>query len=539
MGKNFNISKQLVYILISTAVVGEIASIIRFCFISKSQPVVGTSEGNLKQFQIGWFGIMKDTSDHQWNAYQQNLQTILLFQFFCLLGSFLIKKISNNQTQLKNLQYFNITIGLIFSFVAMSFGVIFQFAVLMIFYILQKYLINFKYFVLSLWAFVMVFLYLNETLNGFNQKMISPHLEILDQIQEEQQQIQWHRLFNLVLLRIISFSLDHYWAVQETREYYIQSNLEIKLNQYHPRLLDKSIETQQSKTRIYLNTIFLGTLHTYIILLYLLQDLRLHLMHSTLNQNREVIYYVLRVYVLNLLTFEIFLHICYPNAISNIKENAHIWQSLSFYDFHVMSFVNLIFIWYKFMIIWRISRAWALIDGIEVPENMSRCIYNNYNFSGFWRSWHRSFNQWLIRYLYIPLGGSHYKALNIWVVFLFVAFWHDFKSDLFFWAFIICLALLPEMAAMYFFNREQYYKFWWFKYLTAIAAGFQIEVMSLANFIGFGQGKDCLNHIYQKYFNLDCMIIFILVAIFRNGSGVILGLYVRQKEEETQKVKKY
>lgn len=92
------------------------------------------------------------------------------------------------------------------------------------------------------------------------------------------------------------------------------------------------------------------------------------------------------------------------------------------------------------------TRAWALMDGIETPENMNRCIYNNYNFSGFWRSWHRSFNQWLIRYIYVPLGGNKLKVLNMWVVFTFVALWHDFKLDLLLWAWIICLALVPEIA---------------------------------------------------------------------------------------------
>lgn len=67
-----------------------------------------------------------------------------------------------------------------------------------------------------------------------------------------------------------------------------------------------------------------------------------------------------------------------------------------------MCVMNLIFLWYKFLCIWRIARGWALLDGnynkfiiiigIETPENMNRCLYNSYNFSGFWRSWHRSFN---------------------------------------------------------------------------------------------------------------------------------------------------
>jgi len=25
---------------------------------------------------------------------------------------------------------------------------------------------------------------------------------------------------------------------------------------------------------------------------------------------------------------------------------------------------------------------------------------------GFWRSWHASYNRWLVRYVYVPLGGN-------------------------------------------------------------------------------------------------------------------------------------
>ena len=46
---------------------------------------------------------------------------------------------------------------------------------------------------------------------------------------------------------------------------------------------------------------------------------------------------------------------------------------------------------------------------------------------GFWRGWHSSFNQWLVRYLYIPLGGSRRRAAAIWPTFFFVAVWHDLE----------------------------------------------------------------------------------------------------------------
>lgn len=41
------------------------------------------------------------------------------------------------------------------------------------------------------------------------------------------------------------------------------------------------------------------------------------------------------------------------------------------------------------------------------------------------KSWHASYNRWLVRYLYVPLGGSRTRTFNVWVVFSFVALWHD------------------------------------------------------------------------------------------------------------------
>ena len=42
---------------------------------------------------------------------------------------------------------------------------------------------------------------------------------------------------------------------------------------------------------------------------------------------------------------------------------------------------------------------------------------------GFWKGWHASFNQWLVRYIYVPLGGSSMRLLSIWPIFTFVALW--------------------------------------------------------------------------------------------------------------------
>lgn len=52
----------------------------------------------------------------------------------------------------------------------------------------------------------------------------------------------------------------------------------------------------------------------------------------------------------------------------------------------------------QLLIPWRFFRLWALAGGIDPPENMVRCMVNNYSTFGFWRSWHRSYNLWIIRY---------------------------------------------------------------------------------------------------------------------------------------------
>jgi hypothetical protein len=51
----------------------------------------------------------------------------------------------------------------------------------------------------------------------------------------------------------------------------------------------------------------------------------------------------------------------------------------------------------QLLIPWRFFRLWALADGMDPPENMVRCMANNYSCNGFWRSWHRSYNLWVVR----------------------------------------------------------------------------------------------------------------------------------------------
>ena len=99
------------------------------------------------------------------------------------------------------------------------------------------------------------------------------------------------------------------------------------------------------------------------------------------------------------------------------------------------------------MLPWRFFRLWSLADGVDPPENMVRCMANNYSTLGFWRSWHRSFNLWILRYIYVPLGGSRNVLASTLLVFTFVALWHDLSLRLLTWGWAISLFIVPELLA--------------------------------------------------------------------------------------------
>lgn len=126
-----------------------------------------------------------------------------------------------------------------------------------------------------------------------------------------------------------------------------------------------------------------------------------------------------------------------------------------------------------------------MADSIDAPENMIRCIVNSSLLASFcaWtsyarssittrrsasggrafsylhlsrstslkrtHSWHRSFNRWILRYLYLPLGGRNNSLWSTALVFTFVAVWHDLSLNLLLWGWAISLFILPEVGARY------------------------------------------------------------------------------------------
>jgi D-alanyl-lipoteichoic acid acyltransferase DltB (MBOAT superfamily) len=178
---------------------------------------------------------------------------------------------------------------------------------------------------------------------------------------------------------------------------------------------------------------------------------------QTTHSRKEITIMLFRVFLYTL-GLEIWLHYFFQYAFTEGK----IWKSQGFqsYDVCLTGFWTLNFMYLKFLIIWRFFRVAGLYDGIDSPENMNRCVNNNYTFTGFWRSWHGSLNKWILRYLYIPLGGNRepkvvWQMLTIWPIFIFIGLWHDLLMRWVAWALCNAVFFTLEICWLKIFSSDK------------------------------------------------------------------------------------
>lgn len=192
---------------------------------------------------------------------------------------------------------------------------------------------------------------------------------------------------------------------------------------------------------------------------------------------------------------EVVLHYLYAVAIS--KSNPE-WSQYTPFQLSMLGYFNLHVIWLKLLLPWRFFRLWSLLDGMDPPENMVRCMSDNYSALAFWRGWHRSFNRWIIRYIYIPMGGSQGMSktravANYAAVFTFVALWHDINLRLLIWGWLVVIFVAPEVIARMLFPAKAWAKRPnAYRWLGGVGAVGNILMMMAANLVGFAVGLDGL-----------------------------------------------
>ncbi|KAI9283245.1 MBOAT, membrane-bound O-acyltransferase family-domain-containing protein [Sporodiniella umbellata] len=352
----------------------------------------------------------------------------------------------------------------------------------------------------STWIFNLSILFLNEFYHGYKfESVFGKSFAWLDL--HSGVQGGWHVLFNFTVLRLISFNMDYYWSHQ-TKDYIHVDTLtdRDRIQVSGDSAKDYSYLNYLAYT-LYIPLIFCGPIITY-------NDFLSQFKISSKNiSTRYIVIYAVRLAAVVLL-MEVTLHFLYVVALSKSKA----WVGDSPLELSMIGYFNLVIIWMKLLIPWRFFRLWSLADGIWVEENMVRCMSNNFSAQRFWKSWHRTFNRWTIRYIYVPLGGSKYMAYNIWAVFTFVALWHDINLRLLTWGWLICLFLLPEIAASKLFSEEKYGSKPYYRFVCGLGAVGNIFLMMIANLVGFSIGLDEVKNMLTQIFNTMNGFFFLLFA---------------------------
>lgn len=106
---------------------------------------------------------------------------------------------------------------------------------------------------------------------------------------------------------------------------------------------------------------------------------------------------------------------------SSIEAALRIQGTLALWSYVLVMFVrSALFL----MGLWRIIEACARLYGVQLRPNFPHILWCE-NPSQFWHSWRATMTNWLIHYVYIPLGGNRRRqARNIAAAFAVSTLWH-------------------------------------------------------------------------------------------------------------------
>ncbi|KAI2705258.1 hypothetical protein CBS147317_2210 [Penicillium roqueforti] len=522
----------------------------------------------------GWIpGRQVDNSDVQYESFRDNIPALLLlliahplarrvYQLHINRSNVGTKQssysvVSAGEAQLEQRMRFDFWFGLFF---IVGLHGVSAFKVLLILYM------NFRigkdvpraYVPTVTWVFNLGILFANELSGGYSLERIAKVFSLGSGTSEDGATAlvqwaqtldhlgglmpRWEVLFKVTVLRLISFNMDNYWSV----DYPAGSLIEKK--QVDPATLSDRdrvkipAEPAAFTFRNYIAYVLYSPLYLAGPILtfndYVSQQ---RYTSASLTRTRIVMYAVR--FGLTVLCMELILHYIYAVAISKANPD---WSVFTPGQLSMLAFFNLHIIWLKLLIPWRFFRLWALVDGIDPPENMVRCMSNNYSALAFWRGWHRSYNRWIVRYIYIPLGGGgdgrrspgapkpassrqsnfmgkFLQIRNFLLVFTFVALWHDINLRLLMWGWLVTLFVLPEVLGGMFFPAYR-----WRSHPTAyrvicgIGSVGNVLMMMIANLVGFALGldglKDLLASLTGSYSGLAymiscCVVLFVGVQV--------------------------
>jgi len=128
----------------------------------------------------------------------------------------------------------------------------------------------------------------------------------------------------------------------------------------------------------------------------------------------------------------------------------------------------------------------------------------------------------------------------VWIIFTFVAIWHDLEWRLLSWAWVTCILWGPELLVKSIMRTPQmagFKKTNAYRECHALAGSLNITGLMLANLVGFVVGPDGMKLLASRMLSLE-NVPLLLAIIFSFYIGTKLMLAIRDREERMQESQK-
>uniref|UniRef100_A0A8B9YH34 Hedgehog acyltransferase n=1 Tax=Bos mutus grunniens TaxID=30521 RepID=A0A8B9YH34_BOSMU len=140
---------------------------------------------------------------------------------------------------------------------------------------------------------------------------------------------------------------------------------------------------------------------------------------------------------------ELMVHLMYMHA---IYSSASLLRAVSSWTLGGLALAQVLFFYVKYLVL-GVPALLMRLDGLRPPP-LPRCVSTMFSFTGMWRHFDVGLHDFLVRYVYIPAGGSQHGLLGALfstaMTFAFVSFWHGGNDYLWCWATLNWLGVTVE-----------------------------------------------------------------------------------------------
>lgn len=414
-----------------------------------------------------WYPERGDTADTQWTSFHDSLPLLVAFAALNLFIKQLITRFFDDGDHSLAVR---VVLGLVFVTVLHGYHTLVVLAILLGGFILShvtKHIRNRSIRTGLAWAYAVSLMLLKESYRVKHMQCFRLVRPLFDSTYSNS--YSWHLACNFIILRCLSFQLDLIGSEDS-------SSADFSLGNY----LAYSLYWQQYMA---------GPILPFADFVQQCKPSH-HSASSPLS--RATLVYALRW----LLCLAVMLYMLRRFPVFALQRSALVY-TLPPHQLAVYLYLLLKMMWLKFLLIWRFFTLLALVDGIQLPENMLRCVSNNHSLAAFWKGWHASFNKWIVRYMYRPLCGIN-SSVAVWAVFLFVALWHDSDAKLLVWGALNALFYLVEVGVGKAFIRMRargVVSDPLLAVLATLGGGLHILVLISANTIGYALGLNGFKHV--------------------------------------------